>query len=260
MRSLVAAFLLALTLPSAAQTLDPAAFERILLPISFTGEIAGAFGTRWTSSIVMFNDSDQTLQFLGSTCAQGDPAACQPAQTLGPRAFVNIQSPPFPPLPSQGAFLYVTRAAAERVAFAANLRDVSRAEENAGTGLPVVRESDFRHRIVLPMVLLRGPFRAALRVYGNTDAPGTVRLRMYRLDRLDPFVDEVVELNGIVNAVYNPFPTHPAFFHVFDLVSRWPVLEAAASVRIELDSEQEIWAFASQTNNVTQLVTTVRPE
>jgi hypothetical protein len=257
MRSLLTVLLVVLTLPSAAQTLEPASFERILLPISFTGEIPGAFGTRWSTLILMFNDSEEPIQFLGSVCPEGDPAQCQPAQTLHPRADVEIESPPSP---SQGAFLHITRAAAARVPLTATLYDRSRAEENAGTELPVVRESDFHHRIVLPLVLLRGPFRTALRVYSHDETPGTARLRMYRLDRLDPFVDETIELSGIVHVQADPFPTQPAYFHVFDLIARWPVLEAAASVRVELDSEREIWAFASQTNNVTQLVTTVRPQ
>jgi hypothetical protein len=258
MRSLALSLLLALTLPSAAQTLDPEAFDRILLPISFVGETPGAFGTRWTTNIVMHNDSDATIQYVGAVC--NDTTRCLPAQTLDSRASATIQTPPGP-LASQGAFVYVTRAAAADISFAANLQDLSRAEENARTELPVLRERDFHHRIVLPKVLLEGPFRTALRIYGFTEAPGTVRIRMYRLDgRPDAIVDEAVELNGIVNAVFNPFPSGPSFHHEFDVVARWPELAGREGVRIVLDADQDIWAFASQTNNATQLVTTVRPQ
>jgi hypothetical protein len=259
MRNLLIAATLALTLPAMAQTLDREAFEQILLPISFIGEIEGAHGTRWTSSILMFNGSEQTVQFVGATCPEVDPAACIPARTLGPRTYVHVQTPPGP-LASQGAFLYVTRSVASQVWFAANLRDLSRAEENAGTELPVVREAEFHHRIILPMVLLRGPFRTALRIYSLSEAPAQVRVRMYRLDQLDPLVDEVVALDGIVSIIPNLFPSGPAYHHIFDLIGRWPQLEAATSVRIELESDFEIWALASQTNDVTQLVTTVRPQ
>jgi hypothetical protein len=252
--------LLLLLLATSAAAQDPADFERILLPISFRGEVPGAFGTRWTTLTVLFNDSASPVQFVNSVCEHPEPSQCG---TLSPRAYINVQSPSSETLPSQGAYFYIPRAAAGDLHFTSILFDQSRAEENAGTELPVVREDDFRHRIVLPMVLTRGPFRVALRIYGSDDGPAPVRVRFYRLDRLDPFVDEVVTMNGRNTREILPFPPHPAFFHVFDIVTRWPQLEATSSVRVELealDRNRKIWAFASQTNNATQLVTTVRPQ
>lgn len=251
------ALLLLLLLATSAAAQNPDDFERILLPISIRGEVPGAFGTRWMTITIAFNDSDAPVQILGADCQHPDPAQCG---TLNPRTNLVIHTNP---TDSQGAFVYATRTAADDIHFAALLRDQSRTEENAGTELPVVRAREFRNRIVLPMVLTRGPFRVALRIYGEDDIPSQVRMRMYRLDRLTPFVDEVVTLHGRNTREIVPFPLAPAFFHEYDLLARWPQLEAAASVRIELETlnaQRKIWAFASQTNNVTQLVTTVRPK
>jgi hypothetical protein len=229
--------------------IDAQEVERILLPIAFPGEIHGAFGTVWASEVLLFNDADTVLTVDG--------------QTLNPRAFLNLNPPLSQALPSLGAFIYVSKNEVERARFTSLLTDRSRAEENSGTEIPVVRERDFSNRIVLPRVPLRGDFRVALRIYGSSAAPQLARVRMYRLDRLDPFVDTTVELNGIVNVNPDPFPAYPAFFHFFELVQQFPVLEAAASVRIEIDAVnpgETLWAFASITNNTTQLVTSISPQ
>jgi hypothetical protein len=224
-------------------------FERILLPIAFPGEIEGAFGTRWRSEVLLFHD--------GSTPAEYCPRDCP----INPRGMARIEPLRSSVLPSLGAFLYVTQP--EHMRFTALLHDASRADDNAGTEMPVVRERDYAHRIVLPRVPLRGDFRVTLRIYGEGEAPQDVRVRMYRLDRLEPFVDTNVRLAGVVTAVPNPYPAHPSFAIVPDLVRTYPVLEAAASVRVELESAhpaQKIWGFASITNNHTQVVTTITPQ
>jgi hypothetical protein len=223
--------------------------ERILLPIAFPGEIHGSFGTVWASEVLLFNDAETVLTVDG--------------QTLNPRASININPPLSQVLPSLGAFIYVSKNEVERARFTSLLTDRSRAEENVGTEIPVVRERDYSNRIVLPRVPLRGDFRVALRIYGSSSAPMEARIRMYRLDRLDPFVDIRVDLNGVININPEPFPRYPSFFHIFELVKQFPVLEAAASVRIEIDAvhpDETLWAFASITNNTTQLVTTISPQ
>jgi hypothetical protein len=224
-------------------------FERILLPIAFSGEIDGAFGTRWRSEVLLFNDGTTAAEYCVHDCP------------INPRAFVNIQPERSAALPSLGAFLYVTQP--ENLRFTALLHDASRADDNAGTEMPVVRERDYAERIVLPRVPLRGDFRVTLRIYGEGELPQDVRVRMYRLDRLDPFVDTTVHLDGIVTASPSPYPSYPSFAIVPDLVRTYPVLEAAASARVEIDSlsaGRKIWAFASITNNHTQVVTTITPQ
>jgi len=224
-------------------------FERILLPIAFPGEIEGAFGTRWRSEVLLFHD--------GSTVAEYCPQDCP----VHPRGMVRIEPPLSDTLPSLGAFLHVTSP--DDMRFTALLHDQSRAGDNAGTEMPVVRARDYRRRIVLPRVPLRGDFRVTLRIYGEGEAPQDVRVRMYRLDRLEPFVDTNVHLEGIVTAVPNPYPPYPAFAILPDLVRTYPVLEAAASARVEIEAANEgekIWAFASITNNATQVVTTITPQ
>jgi hypothetical protein len=246
-----------------AQQRDPAAYERILFPIAFQGVVDGAFGTQWQSEILVFNAAAKTLELFPYCVSEVPPAPCRLDQTLAPGAWTRDELRSSESLPSLGAFLYVTREIADDVHFTSLLHDMARTDDNAGTEIPVAREKDFRSRIVLPRVPLRGNFRVALRIYGESQAPSQARVRMYRLDRLDPFVDTTVTLQGLVTALPVDFPTHPAFFHIFELVKTYPVLEAAASVRIEIEAlpgQQKVWAFASVTNDATQLVTTVSPQ
>lgn len=59
MRIAIALLTVTLTLPSAAQT-----YERVLLPIAFRGDIPGAFGTRWTTLGLIFNDGTEPVEFF----------------------------------------------------------------------------------------------------------------------------------------------------------------------------------------------------
>ena len=231
MRIAAAVFVFVALFPRSVEAQD---FERILIPLAFRGEVPGAFGTRWTTIILMFNDDSHEVQFYENA---------PPAQPLRPRGFTFVQPVPSPTL---AAWMYVERGA--KVKFGALLRDASRADENAGSEIPVVRESELANRVILPFVPTRGPWRVALRIYAAEAT--TARVRMYRQDRLDPFVDEEVALSG----------GSPAIFQVNDLLVRWPQLEATASVRIEIDAAAPVWAMASLTNNVTQLVTVIRPQ
>jgi hypothetical protein len=101
-----------------------------------------------------------------------------------------------------------------------------------------------------------------LRIYAFDSAATTVRLRLYRLDRIDPFVDEVVQLSEGVTAESGR-PVAPAIVQILDLVGRWQQLQAAASVRVEIDAldpAARIWALASTTNRDTQAVTVFTSE
>jgi len=246
-----------------AQERDPADYERILFPIAFEGVVPGAFGTQWQSEILVFNGASKPLELFPFCVSEVPPSPCRQAETLQPGSWTRNELRASPTLPSLGAFLYVTKDIAKDASFTSLLHDLSRTDDNAGTEIPIARERDFRDRIVLPRVPLRGPFRVALRIYGQSETPSQARIRMYRLDRLDPFVDETVTLQGLVTALPVPFPSHPAFFHIFELVKTYPVLEAAASVRVEIEAippEARLWAFASVTNDATQVVTTISPQ
>ena len=228
----------------------PPDFERVLVPIYLPQPISGAYGTAWTSQTILFTDTAAPLRvFPGCDGA----AFCD----IQPRTSFFLERPDtVTQTESRARFVYVARAQADQARFSACLR---RGENDSPCEpLPIAREADFKQRIVLPFVPLQTQTRAALRVYGLTSAPRSIHLRMYRLDRIDPFVDEADVLVAGATAP-DGFDPEPSHFIVLDMVSRWPPLQAAASVRIEIDSPDRVWAFASVTSNATQEVSIFRP-
>jgi hypothetical protein len=249
---LLVVVLVVMAMPAVAQTL-PQDFERVLLPIFLPHPIAGAYGTSWSTMSLLFTDSPGAMR-VAVGCNE-DPRFCD----VGPRVSFPLESVSPLDTPSHARFVWVERVQANDARFSSCLRhdDTS----IACTPLPVVRESDMRVRIVLPFVPLKSNVRVALRVYGATIDATRIVLRMYRLDRLDPFVDEIVTLDSgtASNDGFHPEPSH---YQVLDIVDRWPQLDAATSVRIEItavDSNARVWAFASVTNNATQEVAVFRP-
>lgn len=254
MRRACLALLLTLLATAAVAQTPPPEFERVLLPIFLPHPIGGAYGTSWSTNSLLFTDSVNPMR-VAAGC-NGDPVFCdiQPRTTFPIEAVSPIDTP------SHARFLHVERAQADDARFSSCLRhdDTS----SVCTPLPVVREREFQPRIVLTFVPLRPNVRAALRVYGATPDATQIQLRMYRLDRLDPFVDEVVTLHPGVPST-DSFDLEPSQYAELNLVARWPQLDAAASVRIEIrtiDPNAKVWALASVTNNETQDVALFRPE
>lgn len=237
-------------------------YEPILLPMSFAGEVRGAFGTLWDAEVLMYNDGETGVRYRRQPCPLLVPD-CGEGQVIGARTYVSLDLAGAGAIATPGSFIYVEKPADRRMRFTALLHDRARADENEGTEMPVVRARDFSTRIVLPRVPMPDVGRVALRIYGPGEAPFTARVKMFRLDRLDPLVDVFVEVPGVVTIVPNPFPYAPATWQSLDLLAEYPQLDAAASVRIEVEAVDEnypLWAFASITNSATQLVTTITPQ
>jgi hypothetical protein len=231
--------LLAFLITAAAQgQTGPSDFERVLIPIYLPAPVGGAFGAAWSTQTILFADATAPLRIMPG-CDGSMFCDIQPRTSLFLENIDPAQTA------SHARFVFVARAQAEEARFSVCLR---RTDTNAPCEpLPVAREADFKSRIVLPFVPLQNGTRMALRVYGLTAT--SIRLRMYRLDRLDPLVDETELL----------VPDDPSTFIVLDPIGRWSQLQVAASVRIEIDSPDRVWAFASVTNNGTQEVSVFTP-
>lgn len=253
MRRAAFALLAILAVPLVAQT-TPAEFEPVLLPVFLPHPVPGAYGTSWSTMSLLFTDSARVMRIAPGCDADLIFCDIQPHVSFPLEAVSPVETP------SHARFVYVDRAEAGNARFSSCLRH----DDNSilCTPLPVVRERDMRARIVLPFVPLRPGVRVALRAFGATPAATQIAVRMYRLDRLDPFVDEVLTLDS--GTLSNDgFDIEPSHAQVLDLVAHWPQLDAATSVRIEistLDPGAKVWAFASVTNNVTQETSVFRPE
>lgn len=232
------------------------AFEAVLLPI-FTPPVRGAFGSQFVTDFRAFNLSrDQSLAVYGL----GLPMFC---------SGIIILPPPFDPLDdpiavaprdqlfcsartgNPGRLLWTTSGAAESLA--ANLRvvDVSRPYMTAGVEIPVVRMRDFRTDTIallnVPIDNQGSGFRQQIRIYSLEPEPLTVNVKYFQ-------TTVAVELRPGQD-IFDPA------YASFSEIQTPPFMDpppATVDVLIEsTDPARHIWAFATATNNATQLITTV---
>ena len=278
-RVAIAALLLAWSLPLAAQVTRREGFEAVLIPTYFSGP--GAYGSRWETRVTIQNPGDDdvpmTRPVVVFTNVACPAVCCSAALTIPAKRTGTLCSAA--PLPQTGMLLYVPKTdAGAQVEFSANIRDVSRDAQNAGTELPIARERDFRSgSLFLPPVSADSRFRAALRVYGfvtfgdTTPLPfngTTVGVNIYSIhNQFAPIVSTTVTLNGkpLEGTLFEPVMPWAA---ILDLGAAFPELAATDSYYVELVPHQtltsppvlaHVWGFLSVTNNDTQQVTMFSP-
>jgi hypothetical protein len=193
---------------------DPFLYDRILFPIAYEG--AGAYDSLWTT----------------------DNAVLEPGKTT--TRLEKISRP-------DGLVRYFVRNDDREPAFSSRIRDLTRQADSAGVGLPVVRESDFRERLVFVDVPHEPGFRAQLRVWGEWWTEGAEVVGPNRTSRLTRFSDD-----GL------PFAT----FDVTEALQRLPAGQPAVIGVPSLDGVpmSRMWGLLTITNNTTQQVTVYTPQ
>ncbi|HET8797557.1 MAG TPA: IPT/TIG domain-containing protein [Thermoanaerobaculia bacterium] len=241
------------------------AYEMFLLPVYLDGTVSGAFGSRWQTDFRLRAAARDGVQLAPWPCPPD--LVCPPVfpLTTTVREGETIHNlPPFFKVPNgnPSRLLYASRP---EVAMSLRVADVSRAGHNAGTDLPVIRESELRRGVTqLFNVPMNTGFRVLLRVYETAHTRATFVVRLYDQARLDSGAPAVhVERMTVATTQTNDFRTEAAYgaLDVSDLLRLekvWP-----AAVRIEIEPElpgSRYWAFASITSNETQLVTLSTPQ
>ena len=275
-RLALALAVLAFCVPAEAQ--EPSEFERILLPVLFQGP--GARGSEWNTRISAFNSGPVFVE-LANAVFEGDPmcpavCGCDRRDDVNPSetAVVCTAGLAHP----AGLLIHVPRIAAATLHYHARIFDTSRSTLNAGTEIPVVRESDFRTDEIMLLDLpldgtpaqIENNFRVALRVYNPDQIDGAqVLMQAVDLSTGDIMGDEIITLQyEEAGTEADPFPTRPSFAFLNDVDNLVrgmipPVVTGVTSFHLRLTPVvpgTRIWAFASITNNETQLVTTVSPQ
>lgn len=278
MKTVIAsAFLLVLGLSVAAQPTD---FERILVPIAISGEVPGAFGSRWVTHLAITNAADQGVYIYGynpypSGCVI---AVCPPVPSTPPReTFFPIMAPG---ATSQGAIIEVDRQFASEVRFQLRVQDLSREASTWGTEIPVVREAGlFTGTFQLLDVPAMPGFRALLRLYDVAGVGGgQAVVRFYKTNPalqspvgivIDPSTGppkpDTLLAETTVTLSVERRGGDPAFDIGYAGISDVQLLQAlqgAGRVRIEIQPitpGMRMWGFVSVTNNETQDVTAVTP-
>lgn len=242
------------------------AWERVLFPVYVDGTVDGGHGSAWESQLWIRNAGAESIQLAPWPCTA---EVCLPVvpnpYTLQPGASLHNLPPHFtPPSANPGRLLYVQRDGAAGMRYSLRTADVSRAVENAGTELPVVRDSELHTGVIdLMNVPMTDSFRVLLRVYemAYTSASFVVTVYPQTTEASNPVHSFALVATTVQSGEFRTQPAS-AQFDLTELLQlddhTWP-----DSVRIEIRPEtpgSRYWAFASITNNTTQLVTTSTPQ
>ena len=240
-------------------------YERVLLPIYLESAVGGAFGSRWKTDLWMRNNGVEPVKLGAWPCAS-EVCADEFPMTYpfeGGRSLRNL-----PALGSNDGnpsrMLYVERELASQVAFSLRFADVSRASLDGGVEMPVIRQSEMLGGPAqLFDVPLGSTFRVLLRIYEVAYPKSTFRVTVYPQSETDEALVYSAELTASSSSSAEEFRPK-AGYTVLDITgllrdaNSWP-----SSARIEitpLTPGSRFWAFASITNNDTQVVTLVTPQ
>ena len=257
MKIRLALLLLTLLIAGGVAAQEPALTDRILFPI-LSRPFSGNLGSLWHTEVSMLIDSEEEVSLFPLVdcilCEDNLPRR----RTFTPPLFFQ-QPGHFP-----GSILHVDHAAAEDVHFSLRVSDASRADQGAGTEIPVVREEDFfRDRLHLLSVPLEAGFRQTLRIYDVNATPGAaVRVRIFPDEGTAPAFNRTLAFS--FSPAHNPNfvrPVTPGYIQL-DLHAV-PELAGLRRVRVEVEPATtglEFCAFITLTNNFTQQVTVISPQ
>ncbi|HEU4521109.1 MAG TPA: hypothetical protein VFT12_03840, partial [Thermoanaerobaculia bacterium] len=233
-----------------------------------TDDVPGAENSLWRTEFWLRNNGSTPVTLAPWTC---DAQVCLPVHPVTRALMPNENLKNLPVLPSvapgnPGRLLYVQRTRADQVSASLRLWDVSREATDAGTEVPVVRESDLHATTAhLTAVPLDGRFRLMLRVYEVLQREARFRVRVYPFEEgigaTDPFMDFELVASTPEEGTFRVTPAYAQRADIESLLLN-PV-PRPRHLRIEVEPLTPgsfFWAFVSVTNNDTQRVTLVTPQ
>jgi hypothetical protein len=244
---------------------DDDAYAVGLVPVHVDGILHGAFGAQWKTELWLRNSGRTNVEIAPWPCGDAVCSSDFPRKTeLGPgRSLKNL-----PPLDSAAdgnpsRLVYIPRNDAANVSFSLRFADVSRASLDGGVELPVIREQELLGDTAqLFNVPLGRSFRVMLRLYELSYTSSRFLVKVYPQSESDEASVHSLELTATA-AQGGTFRPKAAYVQ-FDITSllgeqkAWP--ETARIEVTPLTPGSNFWAFASITNNDTQIVTLVTPQ
>jgi hypothetical protein len=237
--------------------------KRVLVPVT-SAALPGANGSVWETRIWVSNRGTRSAVISPAACL--GPILCGSGLPLNstdlPARFIaaaNIAT---------GLLAQITTLPGADVVLSARLRDLSHANDSAGTALPIVPEEEFTDR---PLTLIDVPTlytgRTMLRVYALPEAPEPreVEVRYYRIPEPGDELRVLLRTDRLrldVPARQHVAPEYLAAYGQIGAIEFLPELFLGQSTWIEVvpvTPGLRIWALVSVTNNTTQQVTLVTP-
>lgn len=210
----------------------PESLERFLVPI-YVPPVKGAYGSEFRTDFRAREKEPTGIVLFGVHTRDSDVLSLGHSPLgYGPRRFVYDGTP--------GRFFYVNDEHAQK--FSTNLRvyDTSQADENHGTEIPVVHESEFDQRLLLLGIPTDPRYRSTLRIYGVT--PGAVTVKVGETEPVTLYLKGAADVYEPAYAQFTAFPI------------------GTETLDVQIESESAVWAFVSVTNNETQLISTITPQ
>ena len=240
-----------------------ASFEQVLLPIHFDGVLHGAHGSEWTTSLWIRNNGSSPVTIAPWACSEACPPVIPWTHSIESNRSLRDLAPLDLSDGNPSRVLYLSQAESADVSFSLRFADRSRGLIDAGIDLPVIRESESLYAAAqLFSVPLRPEFRVLLRLYELGDNSSRFRVTIYaQSERDDEPAIHSQELTATVPQ--GPFREKAGYAQLdltglLQLEKAWP---ENARIQIEpLTADSHFWAFASVTNNDTQIVTLVTPQ
>jgi hypothetical protein len=257
---LAAAVIAVAIAPSAAAQLPaPDEYVRMLLPI-VVRDAPGAFGSVWSSTLVIHNRSAHELRYYPgaySDCGFGVCPIPPILRYLRPGAVAEADLMTFPDNQPPAIFLYVDKLAELDAGFALRVRDLSRQLNTFGTEIPVVRESDLlTGAISLPLAPLTGAFRQTIRIY-DFDSQPSVSFRLRVVDENGAPISEII----LATTSHQRDPQlEPGYVQLSVEDHAFAPDTTPKALEITPLAPVRYWAMVSVTHNETQHVTTVTPQ
>ena len=253
-------------------TLDRFNYEAVLIPIlQGAGQpLPGMSGSSWISELWVRNGSAEPVEFLtvgypvcallcASCCMGTTPFPSLPAQSLR-----RLDATAFPFTP--GNVYYVQRGGSASLTFSLRVRDLSHAPDNLGTEIPVVPQEKFASQLDLLNVPVESGSRTAMRAYGMTGLASVITLRILSMDDGRTIDERPLILKAGTNSaddLLHDMPSQASYGAIYDVRAEFPELPTGR-YRFRLEANRGttgvFWAFASATNNTTQLFTTITPQ
>jgi hypothetical protein len=257
--------------------IDMRNYERILVPLALQNPVPGAFGSQWAGEFWASNHSQYPVElFSDVSCTLVCPQFLVPEPPypqLAPQSVTRVEVPGGGAAGVHAFLFYLQKGATADVDFSLHVGDVSRAADNAGTEIGVVRESAFRGTtfdiLNVPIDTLS---RATLRLYdpdGNDNV--SADLAFYSMASNTLIASTNVPLHPPVRRpateIARTAPAFASFGQIADIRNAFAFTQGSSfptgrvRVRVTLrDGASRGWAFVAVTNNTTQLITTYKPE
>lgn len=242
------------------------AYEPVLLPVYVDGVIPGAHGSQWASDLWIRNNGEESVFLAPWPCPEGQacpPVFPLPYNLLSGLSVHNLPAQFKPPSPNPSRLLYIARNGAADVSLSLRIADVSRGSLNAGTEIPAIRENE---ALLRPSQIFDIPmshdFRVLLRVYDVAYTESRFRVTLYPQKETNDQPVHTEEL-AATTAQSGAFRTEAAYaqLDITDLLRLEKVWPARVRIQVTpLTPGSRYWAFASITNNETQLVTVASPQ